>query len=325
MALRKPGKLVNRRRTLVAVVFVMVAIASFAGGAAVVTARTGTDRVSPHHAVTSASVTVQFSCPSAALSGALPALVTLPAGYRSSSGRYPVIYFLHGLPANRTAYLSDPFVASSLAQTRRRAIVVQPQGARSESADREYLDWDAGENWPQAISHDLVNCIDARFRTVRSRFGRALLGLSAGGYGAFNIGLRALSTFGAVESWSGYFAATNPAGTTILNLGSAHANDDAVVPNGGSLRRAVGNWPTLIAFYVGAQDGRFLDMNKLYDAELTKAGVSHTFRIYPGGHSGALWQSQAPAWLAMAFDALGTEAKLNDGEPGGGGASALTR
>ncbi|MEO8967364.1 MAG: alpha/beta hydrolase-fold protein [Solirubrobacteraceae bacterium] len=314
----------RRRRTLVAVVFAMVAIGAFAGGAAIVTARTGTDRGHARRAAGLASVTVQFSCPSAALSGTLPALVTLPAGYHSGSARYPVVYFLHGLPANRSAYLSYPFVASSLAQTRRRAIVVQPQGARSENSDREYLDWDAGENWPRAISHDLVNCVDARFRTVRSRFGRALIGLSAGGYGAFNIGLRALSTFGAVESWSGYFAATNPTGTTILNLGSTHANDDAVVPSGGSLRRMVGIWPTLIAFYVGAQDSRFLNMNKLYDAELTTAGVTHTFRIYPGGHSGTLWQSQAPTWLAMGFDALGAEAKLKP-RSGGGGASALTR
>jgi enterochelin esterase-like enzyme len=320
VALRNNSQVVRRRR-LVAVVFVIVAVASFAGGAAVVTARTGTDRQHVRSAVTSSAQTVQLSCPSPALSGTLPALVSLPAGYRAGSARYPVLYFLHGLPANRSAYLSYPFVASSLAQTNRRAIVVQPQGARGDNADREYLDWDAGENWPEAISHDLVTCIDAHFRTVRSRFGRALLGLSAGGYGAFNIGLRALSTFGAVESWSGYFAATNPAGTTVLDLGSARANDDATVPAGGGLHRAVANWPTLIAFYVGAQDARFLNMNKLYDAELTKAGVTHTFRIYPGGHSGALWQSQAPTWLAMAFDALGAEAKLRSR----GGASALTR
>ena len=64
----------------------------------------------------------------------------------------------------------------------------------------------------QAIAHDLPHCIDERFRTIHNRFGRALVGLSAGGYGAFNIGLRNLSMFAAVESWSGYFVATNPAG-----------------------------------------------------------------------------------------------------------------
>ena len=313
MTLGNNGQRVRRRRLLVAVVFGVIAAAAFAGGAAMVTAHTASDRPGARHALASAAQTVPLSCPSSALSGTLPTLVSLPAGYRSSSARYPVVYFLHGLPANRTAYRSYPFIAPSLGQTHRRAIVVQPQGARNDNSDREYLDWDAGENWPHAISNDLVACIDAHFRTVRSRFGRALLGLSAGGYGAFNIGLRALSKFGAVESWSGYFAATNPSGTTVLNLGSARANSDATVPADRGLQRELGNWPTLIAFYVGAQDARFLNMNKLYDAELTNAGVAHTFRIYPGGHSGALWQSQASTWLAMAFDALAAEAKLRHG------------
>lgn len=220
MALTKASQTVRRRRRVAGLVFTIVAVAAFAGGAAVVTARNASPRPGRARAVASAAVPVQLSCRSPALSGTLPTLVSLPAGYRSGSARYPVVYFLHGLPATPQAYLSYPFVASSLAQTGRRAIVVQPQGARGGNADREYLDWDAGENWPEAISHDLVSCIDSHFRTVRSRFGRALIGLSAGGYGAFNIGLRALGTFGAVESWSGYFAATDPSGTKVLDLGS---------------------------------------------------------------------------------------------------------
>ena len=288
--------------------FAIVAITSFGLGAAVVAARN--DPAHPRrHAVASAPTTVQVNCPSTALSGTLPTAVTLPAGYQSGSARYPVVYFLHGLPAGPSAYLTYSYVAASLAQTGRQAIVVQPQGARSNDADREYLDWDAKENWPQAISHDLVNCIDFSFRTTRRRTARALIGVSAGGYGAMNIGLRTLSVFGAVESWSGYFTATNPAGTQVLNLGSAKANSDATVPSGTGLRATVKSWPTLIAFYVGAQDSRFLTMNRSFDAALTKSGVSHTFRVYPGGHSGALWQSQAPNWLAMALDALGAEAR----------------
>ena len=308
MALSGSSTRVRRRRILAGVLFAVVAITSFALGAAVVAARN--DPVHPRrHAVASAPSTVQVNCPSAALSGTLPAVVTLPAGYRPGSTRYPVVYFLHGLPASPGAYLTYSYIASSLAQTGRKAIVVQPQGARSNDADREYLDWDAGEDWPRAISHDLVNCIDFSFRTVRRRTARALIGLSAGGYGAMNIGLRALSVFGAVESWSGYFAATNPAGTQVLNLGSAKANSNATVPSGTGLKSTVASWPTLIAFYVGAQDGRFLNMNRQFDAALTKSGVTHTFRVYQGGHSGALWQAQAPNWLAMAYDALGAEAK----------------
>jgi hypothetical protein len=28
------------------------------------------------------------------------------------------------------------------------------------------------------------------------------------------------------------------------------------------------------------------------------------FRLYPGGHTTALWQARAPAWLALAVDSL---------------------
>lgn len=64
-------------------------------------------------------------------------------------------------------------------------------------------------------------------------------------------------------------------------------------------------------------------MNRLYDAQLNQSGVAHTFRVYPGGHTWALWQSQAPNWLALALAALGAEAKHRGG--GGGGASVPTR
>lgn len=248
--------------------------------------------------------TLALNCPSPALGGTLPTLVYLPAGYRTSTTRYPVVYFLHGLPANPTSYKYDGFVAAALATARKAAIVVTPQGARSPDSDREYLDWSPTENWPRAISHDLVACIDKRYRTIDSRAGRALVGLSAGGYGAFNIGLRQLSVFGAVESWSGYFAATNPAGTAVLNLGTPRANAAAAVPTTVQLKAEIARDPSYIAFYVGAQDTRFLQDNQTFHATLTAAGIQHTFAIYPGGHSGALWHGEAPTWLASAITYL---------------------
>jgi enterochelin esterase-like enzyme len=289
---------------MVAAIFTIVALVAFASGAAVVVASKPSARTS-----ISPSQTVSVNCRSTALGGTLPTLVYLPAGYRSSSTRYRVIYFLHGLPAGPSSYKTNAFVANALATSGRLAIVVAPQGARDQNSDREYLDWDPTEDWPAAISHDLPRCIDKRFRTVRSRFGRALIGLSAGGYGAFNIGLRQLSTFGAVESWSGYFVATDPSGYQILNLGSAKANSAAQVPSGSGLKDEVTSWPALIAFYVGAQDSRFLAMNRQFDAALTKSRVTHVFSIYPGGHSSALWRSHAQHWLGMALDSLSSESK----------------
>ena len=300
---------VRRRRVAAAIVLVIVALGATFAGAAVGSAPSGRDAPARATTIGVGVTSVQISCPSLSLDGRLPALVSLPAGYATSSRRYPVVYFLHGLPATRLAYLNWPFVAGSLAAAGRPAIVVEPQGARTDNDDREYLDWGAKENWPRAIGHDLVRCIDSRYRTIASRFGRVLAGISAGGYGAMNIGLRALSTFGAVESWSGYFVATNPAGTAVLKLGSPQAAAAAVVPTGAVLKQTVTTWPSLIAFYVGDQDGRFLTMNRVYDAALTAAKVAHTFRVYAGGHSGTLWEAHASPWLGMALDALRAEAR----------------
>jgi S-formylglutathione hydrolase FrmB len=287
---------------VVAVAFMVIALVALGAGAAVVVARN--EKQQPPSAPRSLTVV----CRSPALGGRMPATVYLPAGYRDTSTRYRVVFFLHGLPAGPNSYKDYAFVASALSASRH-TIVVAPQGARNDGDDREYLDWSPTENWPQAISHDLPQCIDHRFRTIDSRFGRALIGLSAGGYGAMNIGLRHLATFAAVESWSGYFEATDPSGTHVLDLGSNQANLAARVPTADDLKLELATWPSLIAFYVGNQDARFLDMNKEFNPDLAQAQVPHLFAVYSGGHSRSLWQSKAPKWLTMALDYMAADAK----------------
>lgn len=299
----------NRSLLLKALAFSAVTLVAFGSVTAVVLAskRKANARARSASATSSPARTVSVACRSSSLGGTLPALVYLPAGYSASSPRrYPAVYFLHGLPASPASYTENAFVASALASGHQQAIVVAPQGARDTDSDREYLDWDAAEDWPQAISQDLTTCVDARFHTIPGRDGRALVGLSAGGYGAMNIGLRNLRQFGAVQSWSGYFVATNPAGTEVLNLGSQPANAAATVPRGRPLKSLLQSLPTQIAFYVGLQDTRFLTMNRQYDAALRRTGISHTFRTYPGGHSAALWRSEAPTWLGWALGYLAT-------------------
>jgi putative tributyrin esterase len=288
---------VSRRRLLI--LFTVAVLVSFASGAAVVVARNSARPRKP-----SPARTVSVRCSSPALGGQLPARVYLPARYRSSGGHYPVVYFLHGLPANPTSYEYQAFVAAALTAGRRRAIVVTPQGARSPGSDPEYLDWRSTENWPQAIAHDLVGCIDRRFHTIRNRDGRILAGLSAGAYGAANIGLRNLATFGAVEAWSGYFQATDPSGYHVLNLGSASANAAASVPTGAALGQELARYPAAIAFYIGAQDTRFANDNRQFSQELKSGHIPHVFRIYRGGHQMSLWKGHATAWLDAALDAL---------------------
>jgi enterochelin esterase-like enzyme len=234
---------------------------------------------------------------SRALGGTLHYEVYLPADYGTSGARYPVVYFLHGLPSSGTAYEAAGFVEQALDETGDRAIFVAPQGARWNEPDPEYVDRGPGDRWETAIANDLVKTIDYRFRTIVSRSGRALIGLSAGGFGAMHIALAHLSEFSVVESWSGYFHPTDPTGTKAIDLGAHNDVHRQLLATKATLRRL----HTFVSFYVGSGDSRFVAENRQLNAELTRAGVPHVFRLYAGGHDQRLWQRRAVPWLSLAL------------------------
>jgi enterochelin esterase-like enzyme len=255
----------------------------------------------------SAARVVDGSVYSPAIRGAEHYAVYLPAGYATGRRRYPVIYALHGLPSGVNGYARMPIAAwgADAQRAGRPAIVVAPQGARAGDTDPEWHDWGPGRDWESAVAIGVVRYVDRHFRTIHKRAGRAILGTSAGGYGAALIGIHHLDTFSVIQSWSGYFHATNPAGTGPMDLGSAAADAagslHTYVPR---LRRSFRRFPTALSFYIGNADSRFLAENRQMHHELRAAHVPHRFAVYPGGHNGALWNAHMDAWVARAVNAL---------------------
>src|SRR5919201_982556 len=248
---------------------------------------------------------LERSLSSAALKGRLRFELYLPPGYPESTARYPVVYFLHGLPASPYAFRGIDTVAQALDRSRRRAILVAPQGARDGDDDPEYLDWGPGRNWETALGEELPHFVDAHFRTIANRRGRALIGFSAGGYGAVLIALHHLGSYSVIESWSGYFHPTNRRGDYALDLGSPAANRRASAHSFvHALRLGFKRRPTFFAFYVGRGDARFRAENRRLHRELVAARVSHVFEVYPGAHEQTLWNTRARAWLRLALARL---------------------
>jgi S-formylglutathione hydrolase FrmB len=247
---------------------------------------------------------VDLSFASPALAGRMHVLVVLPDGYGTSGKRYPVVYFLHGLPAGPTAYAGSRWLGRTFRALHRDAILVEPQGARSGDTDPEYLDWGSGRDWETYVARDLPAWVDAHFRTIPTRAGRAIVGLSAGGYGASLVGFDNLDRFSVVESWSGYFHPTDPTGRQPLDRGSAAKNAAANVHDLVRDDVAARRLPTFFGFYVGRGDTRFRAENVELNRELDRAHVAHTYAVYPGGHTTALWQAHAAYWLGMALNHL---------------------
>jgi enterochelin esterase-like enzyme len=244
---------------------------------------------------------------SRALEGALHYEVWTPPGYATSGKRYPVIYVLHGLPGNSTSFKALSFFSPTLDRMDAQAIVVSPQGARGDAPDDEYQDLAPGREWETALTQELPAVVASHYRTLPGRNARAIVGVSAGGYGAMSLGLHHLAEYRVVESWSGYFHATSPDGSQPMQFAqagkAAYANLHTLVHR---LAKRLHSLPTLIAFYTGSDDPYpgFTAENKQFDRELASAGVAHRFAVYPGGHDGALWNAHLADWLGQALRTL---------------------
>jgi enterochelin esterase-like enzyme len=234
--------------------------------------------------------------------GSLRYEIYLPDGYATGTLHYPVIYFLHGLPAGSGAFRLFGWLDSAVDAQPKQAILVVPQAATGANTDPEYLG-----RWETAIAKDIPRAVDARYRTIASRGGRAIIGLSAGGYGAMHLALAHLSEFGVVESWSGYFHPTDPTGDYPLDLGSSAKNDAANVHKQfARLRSRLARLPLYIGFYIGRDDptGTFVAENEQLNRELTTARIPHVFKLYPGGHQQSLWSGEATTWIGLALNHL---------------------
>jgi S-formylglutathione hydrolase FrmB len=130
--------------------------------------------------------------------------VYLPPGFEPPA-RYPVVYLLHGMPGSPSEYLDGTQLATFADEgissgALRPFIAVLPAAGTNRGYNGEW----AGP-WERELVHRVVPWIDASLPTIASRGGRVIAGLSAGGYGAADIGIRHPQVFGAIESWSGYF------------------------------------------------------------------------------------------------------------------------
>ena len=143
--------------------------------------------------------TVEFYSP--AVERTMKYNILLPAEYDASDERYPVLYLLHGLTQNYTIWsrLGAPAYAGLFNDL----IVVMPDGGNSwyvnyaESAGGQRNDWE------DHIIEDVIGHVDENFRTISRREGRAIAGLSMGGYGSLTLGLHHPEMFISIGSTSG--------------------------------------------------------------------------------------------------------------------------
>jgi S-formylglutathione hydrolase FrmB len=143
--------------------------------------------------------TVSFEAPS--VGRTLKYNVALPKSYEESpERRYPVLYLLHGFTSDYTAWA---FLGAGRAAAPYDLIVVMVDAGNSWYVNWAKTEGDGKNAWEDYLVKDLIGHVDATYRTVARREGRAINGLSMGGYGAMTVGLRHPELFASVGSNSG--------------------------------------------------------------------------------------------------------------------------
>jgi len=150
--------------------------------------------------------------------------IYLPPGYDSSPNkRYPVLYLLHGFTGTNKTWMIDPesptndshaespdgnYGSAGMLKADRldsiiaagvvpEIIIAAPNG-RNAHKHSFYVNSPVTGNWETYVVEDVVNYVDANYRTLPTPSSRGIAGHSGGGNGALFLAMRNSHVFGAV-------------------------------------------------------------------------------------------------------------------------------
>ncbi len=286
------------------VLFALVTIASSQARANIQAATT---------AETTRVVTIKLE--SKLMNAVMPYNVVLPADYDradSKNLRYPVLYLLHGL----SGHYSDWTSRTSLAEYARqyRIIIVTPEGNNGWYTDSATVPSDKYESY---ILKELIPDVQRRFRAFDSRDGRAIAGLSMGGYGSLKFAIKHRALFVFAGSMSGALGA---ASWTLEDLKGSTAIFHSLQPVFGPLDspvRAANDiaklYREVVADEIGTLPYLYLDcgtedpllpVNLSFDQTLRDKKIPHEFRELPGAHNWVYWNKQVAEVLRVVAPRL---------------------
>lgn len=257
--------------------------------------------------------TIQFE--SKLIGKTLPYNVLLPIDYNlpaAKTKRYPVVYLLHGLTGHYTDWLARTRLVDYT--TSYDFIIVMPEGNNSWYTDSATVPTEKYESY---VVQELLPDVEKRFRASSEREGRAIAGLSMGGYGALKFGVKYPEKFVFAASLSG---ALDAASWTKAQLGGFEFILQTLLPVYGaenSETRAANDVnklyrelpaeriATLPFVYLdcGLEDP-LLATNRGFVDILLSRKIPHEYRQLPGGHAWPYWDAQVQEVLRIAAKRL---------------------
>jgi len=240
-------------------------------------------------------------------------MVYTPTGYENGAESYPVLYLLHGSSEDETAWLTqgrftqiiDNLIAKGACEP---MIVVAPDGGLETQAGYHVLNYDCSNqphmddvqnrsrgkqdfDWYEyeRFFPEIIAFIDANYRTVATKAGRAICGVSMGGRNAMNASRLNRNTFDYVGLFS---PALEPE-----NHFPHKEYDDEIVS---SLRMQAQDGVKLYWIGVGNHDLQW-KTNVPFRAILDEVGMTYSFNPSGGAHTYNNWRVYLMQFASQIF------------------------
>jgi S-formylglutathione hydrolase FrmB len=138
--------------------------------------------------------------------------VYFPESYHTSTRDYPVMYLFHGMTGDHNDWINlgevQRIAGTSIASgTAPEMIIIMPDGLY----DAFYINnYDGSIRWEDFFQEEFMPEVESRYRITTQRNGRAIAGLSMGGYGAMYHGIKYKEKFGSIYAMSAAFLEVTP-------------------------------------------------------------------------------------------------------------------
>lgn len=233
--------------------------------------------------------------PSAAMDKTIKTVVITPKDYGNLNA-LPVVYLLHGYSGNYADWVNKAPNIKDLAD-RYRMIIVCPDGG--------FGSWywdspvDPAFKYETFVGKELVEWVDANYKTIKGRNGRAITGLSMGGHGALYLALRHQDVFGAAGSTAGGVDIRPfPLNWDMAKRLGSYAEyperwESHTVTNLTHLLT-----PNALTLIIDCGTGDFFyRVNEQLHEKLLDRNIPHVYITGPGGHDWSYWRKSIPYQL----------------------------
>lgn len=226
----------------------------------------------------------------------------------SRNRKFPVLYLLHGLSDDHTAWVRKTGIERYAAQYG--LAVVMPNVNRSFYTDMKY-----GLNYYTYITREIPHIVRSYFPISDKREDNFIAGLSMGGYGAFMIALRNPGMFSAAASLSGALDLTvlldssderiAPMAERIaLMTEMLFGSPDEFINSDYNLVRLLSkinreNLPRL--FQCCGTEDYIYPLNESFRAAASRFGIDLTYEEGPGEHEWGYWDTNIQRVLRWIF------------------------